>query len=62
MIFSSGGLMEQATATIYRQIQRLVNPAESSWMDSQIGLALTRARCHAAHYFESVQTGRIKPT
>lgn len=54
--------MEQATATIYRQIQRLVNPAESSWMDSQIGLALTRARCHAAHYFESVQTGRIKPT
>lgn len=59
MIFSSGGLMEQATATIYRQIQKLVGPAESSWMDSQIGLALTRARCHAAHSFQLARTNRV---
>lgn len=59
LILSAGGLTEQSTATIYRQMQRLVSPIESSWMDSQIGLALTRARCHAAHYFE-VEVARIK--
>lgn len=59
MIFSSGGLMEQTTATIYRQIQRLTGPAESSWMDSQIGLALIRARCHAAHSFQLARTNRV---
>jgi hypothetical protein len=48
LIFSAGGLMEQETAKAYKKLQDLIGPIGSSWLDSSIGLALTKTRAISA--------------
>jgi hypothetical protein len=48
IVISAGGLMEQSTAQTYKSLQKLVGPAAASWLDTTIGLALTKTRAAAA--------------
>lgn len=48
LIFSAGGLMEKETAKTYKGLQELVGPTAASWLDSSIGLTLTKTRAFSA--------------
>ena len=48
LIFSAGGLMEKETAKTYKGLQELVGPIAASWLDSSIGLTLTKTRAFSA--------------
>ncbi|KAJ3496972.1 hypothetical protein NLG97_g2259 [Lecanicillium saksenae] len=48
IIISAGGLMEKSTAKVYKDLQGLIGPVASAWMDSMISLALYRARTSAS--------------
>ncbi|KAJ3496448.1 hypothetical protein NLG97_g2646 [Lecanicillium saksenae] len=48
IIISTGGLMEKSTAKVYKDLQGLIGPVASAWMDSMISLALYRARTSAS--------------
>jgi len=50
LVISAGGLMEKDTAKSYKAIQKLVGPTAASYMDTSIGLALTRSRALAAAF------------
>jgi hypothetical protein len=48
LVISAGGLMDQATARAYKDLQDLIEPATAYWMDSLVSLGLLRARAIAA--------------
>jgi hypothetical protein len=48
LIFSAGGLMEKDTAQAYKGLQKLLNPAAVRWLDSSLGLILTKTRAYSA--------------
>ncbi|KAB5581299.1 hypothetical protein GE09DRAFT_948992, partial [Coniochaeta sp. 2T2.1] len=48
LIFSAGRLMEKETAQAYKALQRLLNPAVVRWLDSSLGLTLTKTRAFSA--------------
>ncbi|TLD07926.1 hypothetical protein PspLS_12179 [Pyricularia sp. CBS 133598] len=48
IIISAGGLMEKSTAQAYKQLQKLIGPVASHWLDTSISLALLRSRTTAA--------------
>lgn len=48
LIFSAGGLMEKETAKTYKGLQQLIGPVAASWLDSSIGLILTKTRAVSA--------------
>ena len=48
LIFSAGGLMEKETAQAYKGLQKLLNPAAVRWLDSSLGLILTKTRAFSA--------------
>jgi hypothetical protein len=48
LIFSSGGLLAPQTAQTYKGLQKLIGPTSASWLDSSIGLILTRTRAFSA--------------
>jgi hypothetical protein len=48
IVISAGGLMEKSTAQTYKSLQKLIGPSAASWLDTAIGLALTKTRAASA--------------
>jgi hypothetical protein len=48
LIFSSGGLLAPESAQTYKGLQALIGPTAASWLDSSIGLILTKSRAFSA--------------
>lgn len=48
LIFSAGGLMEKETAKAYKSLQKLLGPAAAKWLDSSLGMTLTKTRATSA--------------
>jgi hypothetical protein len=48
LIFSSGGLMDPNSAKFYKEIQKIVGPYMTDWMDTHIGMTLHKFRAYAA--------------
>ena len=50
LIFLAGGLRAVESAKHYKELQKLIGPS-ADWLDTSIGLTLTKTRAHAATCF-----------
>ena len=48
LIFSAGGLMQEDLGKAYKGLQKLLTTPNAAWLDSCIGVALTKARAISA--------------